>query len=123
MTTGHNFWDPDVWSFVIVLAILFAGMLAANTLRRRIPLLRKSLIPSSVLGGFLILIADWIYRSVAGRSMFDIATLEALTFHGLGLGFVALAWRKADGSGMKRPRGGTFSAPPPWWWARIFCRA
>jgi ESS family glutamate:Na+ symporter len=97
MTTGHNFWDPDVWSFVIVLAILFAGMLAANTLRRRIPLLRKSLIPSSVLGGFLILIADWIYRSVAGRSMFDIATLEALTFHGLGLGFVALAWRKADG--------------------------
>jgi ESS family glutamate:Na+ symporter len=97
MTTGSNFWDLDVWSFVIVLSILFIGMLAANLLRRRIPFLRKSLIPSSVLGGFLILLADWAFKAAFGHSMFNTATLEALTFHGLGLGFVALAWRKADG--------------------------
>ena len=93
MTTGQNFWDIEVWSFVIVLSILFIGMLVANTLRRRVPFLRRSLIPSSVLGGFLILLADWGFKAVFGHSMFNTATLEALTFHGLGLGFVALAWR------------------------------
>ena len=97
MTTGQNFWDIEVWSFVIVLSILFIGMLVANTLRRRVPFLHRSLIPSSVLGGFLILLADWGFKAVFGHSMFNTATLEALTFHGLGLGFVALAWRKADG--------------------------
>jgi len=50
-----------------------------------------------VLGGFLILMADWAYRAIFGHSMFNLEVLEALTFHGLGLGFVALAWRKADG--------------------------
>lgn len=97
MTTGLNFWDLEIWSFVITLSVLFVGMLAANLLRRRVPFLRKSLIPSSVLGGFLILLADWIYRTVFGHSMFNSEVLEALTFHSLGLGFVALAWRKADG--------------------------
>jgi len=97
MTSGLNFWDLEVWSFVITLSILFLGMLAANTLRRRIPFLRRSLIPASVLGGFLILMADWAYRAIFGHSMFNLEVLEALTFHGLGLGFVALAWRKADG--------------------------
>lgn len=97
MTTGLNFWDLEVWSFIIMLSVLFAGMLGANMLRRRIGFLRRSLIPSSVLGGFLILAADFIYRGISGHSMFNLEVLEALTFHGLGLGFVALAWRKADG--------------------------
>ena len=69
MTTGSNFWNLDVWSFVIVLSILFIGMLAANLLRRRVPFLRKSLIPSSVLGGFLILLADWAFKAAFGHSM------------------------------------------------------
>lgn len=98
MTTGQNFWDIQVWSFVITLSILFAAMLLANTLRRRIPFLRRSLIPSSVLGGFLLLLGDWLFKLVFGHSMLNVTTLEALTFHGLGLGFVALAWRKADGT-------------------------
>jgi ESS family glutamate:Na+ symporter len=97
LTDGQNFWDIEVWTFVITLSILFSAMLLANTLRRKIPFLRKSLVPSSVLGGFLLLAADAVYRAFSGNSMFSVSTLEALTFHGLGLGFVALAWRKADG--------------------------
>jgi len=96
LTTGINFWDMQTWTFVITLSILFAGMLVANTLRRKIPFLKKSLIPSSVLAGFIVLIADRIYSSVTGSSMFNMGTLEALTFHGLGLGFVCLAWRKTE---------------------------
>jgi len=94
MTGNSNFWDIQVWSFVITLALLFGSMLLANALRRQIPFLRRSLIPSSVLGGFILLAADAVYKLLFGHSMFNVTTLEALTFHGLGLGFVAMALRR-----------------------------
>lgn len=97
MTSGLNFWDLEVWTFVITLSLLLGAMLLANFLRRRVAFFRKSLIPASVLGGFLVLAADAIFYAVFKYHMFETATLEMLTFHGLGLGFVALAWRKADG--------------------------
>ena len=105
MTGGFNFWSPEIWSFVVTLALLLGAMILANFLRRKIPFLRKSLVPSAVLGGFLILIIDSIYKAIFGNSMFELSTLEALTYHGLGLGFVALAWRYLDGvSGRKAKR-------------------
>ena len=53
MTTGSNFWDASIWSFVISLTILMIAMLVANMLRHAFPALAKLMIPSSVLGGFL----------------------------------------------------------------------
>ncbi|MBA4347263.1 MAG: hypothetical protein C0413_00195 [Clostridiales bacterium] len=93
MTTGHNFWDPGVWSLMIELTILLVGMLTANMLRRLIKPLRQSLIPSSVLGGFLILFANIAYEKITGSTLFSKVTMETLTYHGLGLGFVAMALR------------------------------
>lgn len=104
MTSGFNFWDSEIWSFIITLAIIFGGMLLANLLRRRIPFLKSSLLPSSVLGGFIVLLADTLYKLIAGESMFDVSVLESLTYHGLGLGFVALAWRHLDGVKGKKAR-------------------
>ena len=109
MTGGMNFWDVQVWSFVITLSILFGGMLIANTLRRKIGFLRKSLIPSSVLGGFIILAANAVFKQIFGFGMFNVSTLEALTFHGLGLGFVALAWRSSDKVKSKKARRDIFN--------------
>lgn len=97
MTGSFNFWDGEVWSFVVTIAILLGAMMLANMLRRSIPFLRRSLLPSSVLGGFIVLGADAVYKSITGGSMFDLNTLESLTYHGLGLGFIALAWRHLDG--------------------------
>ena len=108
MTGTFNFWDVEVWSFVVTLAILLAVMLIANILRRSIPFLRKSLLPSSVLGGFIALFADAIYKKITGNSMFDLTTLEALTYHGLGLGFIALAWRHLDGVKGKKAKRDVF---------------
>ena len=96
MTGEMNFWDIEVWSFLITLSILFGAMLLANALRRQIPFLRRSLLPSSVLGGFLVLAADAAFKAIFGHSMFTVSTLEALTFHGLGLGFVAMALRHTE---------------------------
>ena len=83
MTTGMNLWDADVWSFVLTLSLLFAAMIAANTLRRLCPFIRKALIPSSVLGGFLLLFANAIARWVFHHPLFSTGTLETLTYHGL----------------------------------------
>lgn len=96
MTTGTNFWDTSVWSFILILTVLLFAMMVANTLRRLIPPLRRSMIPSSVLGGFLVLIAGFIYKKITGRAMLDIKILEALTYHGLGLGFVAMSLKTTE---------------------------
>ena len=109
MTGQMSFWDAEVWSFVVTLAVLFGAMLLANALRRQIPFLRRSLIPSSVLGGFLVLAADAAFRAIFGHSMFVTSTLEALTFHGLGLGFVAMALRHTEKIGGKKARRDVFA--------------
>lgn len=66
------------------------AMMVANILRRKISFIGKSLIPSSVLGGFIVLILSFIYTKITNRPLIATETLEALTYHGLGLGFVAM---------------------------------
>jgi ESS family glutamate:Na+ symporter len=109
MTSGFQFWDREIWSFIVTIALLLGGMLLANLLRRKIRFLRRSLIPSAVLGGFLILLLDSLFKWFFGHSMFSLSTLEALTYHGLGLGFVALAWRHLDGVKSKKARRDVFN--------------
>ena len=109
MTSGFQFWDSEIWSFIVTVALLFGAMLLANLLRRKIRFLRRSLIPSAVLGGFLILILDSLYKRISGHSVFSLSTLEALTYHGLGLGFVALAWRHLDDVKGKKARRDVFN--------------
>ena len=86
-----NFWDYNIWSLLVTMTILLGGMMVANMLRRLIRPLRQTLIPSAVLGGFIVLLVDFFFKGVFHFSMFDNITLEALTYHGLGLGFVAIA--------------------------------
>ena len=95
MTSGMQFWDLEVWSFIIEFAVLLAGMMVANMLRRMIKPLRQSLIPSSVIGGFLVLGVSVLFRNL-GIQIFQVYTLETLTYHGLGLGFVALALKTEE---------------------------
>ena len=47
-----------VWAFMVQLGLLLLFMVLGNTLRRTIPLFRKCLIPSALLGGALLLIVD-----------------------------------------------------------------
>ena len=110
MTTGINFWNHEVWAFVVTMFYLFAAMILANTLRNTIKPLRKLMIPSSVLGGILLLIVSVIYKEFSGKPMIPTLTLEMLTYHGLGLGFVAMALRNIEKKQDKRSRSGAFDS-------------
>ena len=101
----ENFWDFSVWSGFHLIAVLLLGLLAANVLRRSIPFLRSSLIPSSVLGGGVLIVVAEIYKLITGQGMFDTpffggngtAQLEILTYHCLALGFISSTFKPAKG--------------------------
>ena len=108
MTTGMNFWDTEVWSLVVTLGILLISMMVANTLRNLIKPLRRAMIPSAVLGGFLLLAANAIYKAITGSPMVQSSVLEVLTYHGLGLGFAAMALRNMEKKKEGRSKTGAF---------------
>ena len=99
-----NFWDFSVWSWVMIFAILLGSLLVGNILKRKIPFLTNSLIPTSVLAGGLLLIVASVYRTITGEVMFDSGvfggkgteTLEIITYHTLALGFIASAFKTTN---------------------------
>ena len=110
---NFNFWDYEVWGTFTLIAVLLGSLLAANSLKKIIPPLKRSLIPSSVLGGLLLLIASIIYESVTGEMLFNakffggngMGVLEIITYHGLALGFIATTLKPAGNKfGKKRSR-------------------
>ncbi|MBQ9847889.1 MAG: hypothetical protein IJO64_02395 [Clostridia bacterium] len=93
----ENFWEFNVWGgFNLVSSLLFA-LLLANVLKKTIKPLNASLIPTSVLGGGLLLIIASIYKLITGDILFNTeffggsgtANLEIITYHTLALGFIA----------------------------------
>lgn len=106
----ENFWDFSVWGFFSLLAVLLFSLLVANILRKSIPFLRKSLIPTSVLGGIVLVIVASVYKGITGEVMYDTAffggngtaNLELLTYHCLALGFIASTFKPSKGKLTKK---------------------
>ena len=108
---NFNFWDSEVWGFVCLISVLLFSLLVANLLKKSIRFLRVSLIPTSVLGGLLLLICSVVYQLITGELLFDTAffggngmgTMEVITYHCLALGFIATTFRSGRrGKGMRR---------------------
>lgn len=101
----QNFWDSNVWGFFNVLAVLLVSLLAANMLKKSIKFLQASLIPTSVLGGAILVVIAGIYKLITDDVMFDTsffgnngtAMLELITYHTLALGFIASAFKDTKG--------------------------
>lgn len=77
-----------LWAPIIQIGIIAGLILLANVLRRKISFFRKSLMPTAVLAGFLLL----LLRSVGVLNM-SMPFLETLTYHALALGFIAQSLR------------------------------
>ena len=106
----ENFWDSNVWGIILVFAVLLGSLLVGNVLKKSIPIMRNSLMPTSVLGGTVLIIVAAIYKGITGDVMFDTAIfggdgtakLEMITYHTLALGFIASAFKSSGGKLTKK---------------------
>ena len=106
-----NFWDFSAWGFFNLLTVLLGSLLVAQMLKRSIPALEASLIPTSVLGGGILLVISAVYNAISGKELFDTAFfggngtawLELITYHMLALGFTASAL-KSSSTGFSKER-------------------
>ena len=100
-----HFWDFSVWGPFNLMAVLLLSLLAASLLKKYIPGLEQSLIPSSVLGGGILLLISSLYTVFTGKVFFDTAffggngssALEIITYHALALGFIASTFKGGSG--------------------------
>lgn len=81
-------WDFEVWGAFIQVAIILLAIILGNTIRRKVAFIRNLLIPSSVLAGVLIFILKFIPFV---NDFINSDMMEKLTYHCLGLGFIALS--------------------------------
>ncbi len=101
----ESFWDFKVWGTVHLVAVLLLSLLVANMVKRSVKWLEASLIPTSVLGGVILLVITGIYTAFTGENLFNTAffggnginTLEIITYHALALGFIASTFKSGGG--------------------------
>ncbi len=101
----ENFWDFRIWGFLNLISIILISLLLANILKKRIKIVEKSLIPTSVLAGILLLIVSAIFNAITGDVFFNLqffggngsSVLETITYHMLAIGFIASTLKTVSG--------------------------
>ena len=95
--TQTNSWDftlanyDAVWLFMVQLGLLLLFLVLGNTLRRTIPAFRKCLIPSSLLGGAVLLIVNFVFKQLFDVVLVETRIMQVITYHCLGIGFAAMS--------------------------------
>ena len=88
----------SVWSVVVQLGLLFVFLVLGNIIRRSIPPLRKSFIPSALIGGVLLallgLFIKWVSPTVF--MLIDKQIMKVVTYHALAIGFIATTLKVAN---------------------------
>ena len=106
----ENFWDYNVWGTMDLIATLLISLLLGNILKKAVPWLQASLIPTSVIGGMILLAISGIYRLITHETYFNseffgykgLMTLEMITYHSLALGFIASTFTSSKGKMTKQ---------------------
>lgn len=106
-----NFWDIEIWSLILIFGVIGASVLFSSILKSKVAFLKRSLVPSSVLAGIILLVISTIVfyatggANNGGKYLFELeffytgqysgmTVLEIITYHCLGFGFVAMAFRQ-----------------------------
>lgn len=79
-------------------------------LRNSSKAIKKSLLPIPVIAGFLLLIVGSAWKAVTGHAMFSSDSLAIITYHGLGLGFTAIALQTSEKIRSKRAQRDIFNS-------------
>ncbi len=94
-----NFWDSEVWSVILQFGFISLIILISNTLVRKVPFMKKSLLPISVVAGFLALA---VKLTGLTDSFMTADFLNTLTYQTLMIGFVALGLKVKKGEEAKK---------------------
>lgn len=78
----------SAWGWMIQFFVLVVALLVANLIRCNVPLLKRSLLPSALVAGLIILCLKpfGFFSTLVNKE-----TMEIITYHALGLGFVAMS--------------------------------
>ena len=96
MTDHVSSWDftlanyGAVWAFLVQFGLLLLFLMLGNILRRTVPLFRKCLVPSALLGGGLLLFVDILAKQL-GFQLVDNRLMQVITYHCLAIGFAAMS--------------------------------
>jgi len=77
--------SPALWGWLLQLGLIAGAILLSNFVLRTVPGLKKSLLPTAVLGGFLLLGLRYTGLVDINRQL-----LEVLAYHGIAIGFAAM---------------------------------
>ena len=77
-----------LWSIIVQGGALSLLLLLGNLLRRKVPLFRRSLLPTAVIAGFIGLLLRQ-----TGIIKLDIFFMESVTYHMIAIGFIAIGLR------------------------------
>ena len=89
----------SVWSIVIQILLLLVFLVLGNILRRSIPFLRKSFIPSALIGGVLLALVGLLVKVINPDSyaiFIDKQIMKVITYHCLAIGFIATTLKVAN---------------------------
>ena len=92
----NNF--SSVWAIVVQLGLLLVFLVLGNVLRRSIPFLRKSFIPSALIGGVLLALVGLFIKWVSPDNflLIDKQIMKVVTYHALAIGFIATTLKVAN---------------------------
>lgn len=83
-----SFANIEAWDLLSQFFVIAVALVLAYLLRMKIPVLRRTLIPTALIAGIIILLSKLLPFF---NNMVDKRMMELITYHALGLGFVALA--------------------------------
>jgi len=103
-----DFTSPESWQAIYYFGLIAGLLLLGNTLRRKIPFLKKSLLPTAVIAGFLgLLLKELVLTQFVSED--DILALNRyfsmITYHAIALGFIALGLKVSEKARFQLKRG------------------
>lgn len=108
-----GFWEfslnmKDAWIYIGIISVVF---LLANTLRRKVKIIQRSLLPTAIIGGVLMLLLKsfGLFDKLVNVSEMD-KFMEAITYHTLGLGVIALTLKSTEKVKSKQAKVDVFNA-------------
>ena len=95
-TTLAAFDSIETWKTLLQIFLIAGAIIAGNIIRRKVWFMRRSLIPSALIGGLVVLLLK-AFPVING--FIDKHLMEIVTYHALALGFIAMSLRAPKISG------------------------